>query len=183
MLRARTALLSFTLGVVAVFAVSGCNTEAKQKEQATAENARVEARAKELAQQMTRDIEAKQKADQIAAAAATDKAERDRLAKAPQEMFEASGVQMASTAKSHVQGIASVTLTNKSKHLVSGIRAKLDFMKDGDVEVSLPLQMSGALPAGATKTFSMTDHTLTASAVQTSASETRVTVTAAHAED
>lgn len=181
---AKSALLSFSaMALGLACSVAGCDGEAKKKEQEAAENARVEARAKELAQQMTKDIEQKQKADQVAAAAATERAERDRLAKAPQELFEASGLQMTPPGKGHQQSVAAVTLTNKSKHLVSGIRAKIDFMKDGDVEVSLPLSMTGALPAGATKTFSMADQTLAAGIVVTTGSETHVVVTAAHAED
>ena len=180
----KTALLSFTaMAFAVVCSVPGCDDEAKKKEQEAAENAKVEARAKELAQQMLRDIEQKQKAEQAAAAAAAERAERDRLAKAPQELFEATGLQMTPPGKGHQQSVAAVTLTNKSKHLVSGIRAKIDFIKDGDVEVSLPLSMTGALPAGATKTFSMTDQTLAAGAVVTTGSETHVVVTAAHAED
>ena len=64
---------------------------------------------------------------------------------------------------------------------MSGIRAEVDFSKDGDVEVSMPISLGGALPAGGTKMSSMADQTLAAGSVESTGGHTRVVVTAAHA--
>jgi flagellar motor protein MotB len=173
-----------TLGLLLIAPlVGGCDSKKKEQQKEQAENQKVEQKAKEMAQQMVPEIEARQKADEAAAKAKADEAERDKLSKMPQDLFETSGLQLAPTGKGKLQSVSAVTLTNKSHHLVGGIRAKIDFMKDGDVEVSLPLQLTGDIPAGGTRTFSTADQTLQAGSVEATASETRIIVTAAHPED
>ena len=174
-----TTLLSLALACIT--SATGCTSQSTKKAQEAAVNATVEARSKELASKFTRDIEQKQKADATAVAAAG--AERDGLAKTRQELFEPSGLTTAPSIEAHLQSVLAVTLASRSRHLVSGIRAEVDFSKDGDVDVSMPISLGGALPAGGTKTSSMADQILAAGSVESSGGHARVVVTAAPAED
>ena len=172
--------LASLLGVAPVALCGGCSSGKKTQQDQQAEAQKIEQKAKQLAQEMVPEIEARQQADQQQARLKADEAERSKLLLSPADFFETSGLKLTSTGKGHMQSVSALTITNKSHHLVSGIRANVDFMKDGDVEVSLPLQLTGSLPAGGTRTFSTEDQTLQAAAVDATATETRVTITTAH---
>lgn len=171
--------LALLLGVAPVALCGGCSSGKKEQQRQQAEEQKVEAKAKQLAEQMVPEIEARQKADEQQAKTKAEEAERNKLLKAPADFFEVSGLKLV-TGKHAVQSVSAVTITNKSHHLVSGLRARVDFMKDGDVEVSIPLQLTGTLPAGGTRTFSVDDQTLQAASVEATATEQRVIVTTAH---
>jgi hypothetical protein len=155
--------------------VSACHKKEKEEAAQKVEQAKVEARAEQLAEKMAPELADKARSDEIAKQAAETKAAREQMQKDPKTFFEASGLKILDLPKG-MHSVQALTLTNKSKFPVEQVVARVDYMKDGLPAAQIPLKLTGAIPAGGTRTFSVADNTLEGVSVEADDGETKVTV-------
>jgi outer membrane murein-binding lipoprotein Lpp len=166
-----------TACAVSLGLASGCHNKKKEEEaQQKAEQAKVEARAQELANKLAPELVDKERSDERAKQAAETKAERDKMQKDPKAFFEVSGLKVFDLPKG-MHSVQALTLTNKSKFAVELVVARVDFMKDGLPAAQIPLKLTGSVPAGGTRTFSVADNTLEGASVEADSGDTQVSVT------
>jgi hypothetical protein len=170
----RTGLLLCVLGIAA------CGGDKARLEAERAEEARIEARAQQLAQKIVADFEQQERSLEEVRRVQDRLTAQARLLATPNEFFEVSGLRVMTRGDAYrpLRSVLEVSLTNKSRYAVSQIVAHADFVLENEVIASVPLTLRGGLPAGATRRFSMSDETLAGAAVQTTATEVRVVVSA-----
>jgi hypothetical protein len=171
----RSGLLLWALG-----ALSACGGDKARREAERAEEAKVEARAQQLAQRIVAEFVQQERSLEEVRRVQDRLAAQARLLAAPNEFFEVSGLRLLTRGDNYrpLRSVLELSLTNKSRYAVSQINAHADFLLEGEVIASVPLTLRGGLPAGATRRFSVSDETLAGAAVQTTASEVRVVVSA-----
>ncbi len=169
----RTALV---LASLALGACSGPDPRQAERD----EQARIEARAQQLAQKIVADVEQQQRAIDEIKKVQDRLSAQARLLAWPDDFFEVSGVRILVRGDEYrpLRSVQELSLTNKSRFAVSSITVHADFLLEGEVVASIPLTLRGGLPAGATRRFSVRDETLAGAAVQTTASEVKVVVSA-----
>jgi hypothetical protein len=166
--------------LLCVLATAACGGEQARLEAQRAEDAKVEARAQQLAQKIVADFEQQERALEEIRRVQDRLAAQSRLLATPNDFFEVSGLRLMSRGDAYrpLRSVLELTLTNKSRYGVSQIVAHADFLLENEVIASVPLTLRGGLPAGATRRFSLSDETLAGAAVQTTASEVKVVVSA-----
>jgi outer membrane murein-binding lipoprotein Lpp len=165
-----------TACVVSLGLASGCHDKKKEEEQHKAEQAKVEARAQVLATKIAPELADKERSEENAKQAAETKAEREKMQKEPKSFFEASGLKVFDLPKG-MHSVQALTLTNKSKFAVEQVVARVDFTKDGLPAAQIPLKLTGSVPAGGTRTFSVADNTLEGASVEADTGDMVVIVT------
>jgi hypothetical protein len=167
---------------IMLFVAAGCHGQDKAEATQRAEaekQAEIDARAKQIAEKVVSEVEEQQRV-----AESLKKIEEMRVAQAkllaePAEFFEASGIKLSTRGEDEraLRSVREVSLTNKSRYGVTQVHARLELLQDGAVVASVPLTLRGAIPAGATRRFSVEDETLQAASVQGASNENRVIVT------
>jgi hypothetical protein len=165
---------------LAATGVVGCHAQDKAAEAQKQQEAQIETRAQQLAVTVAADLEARRQAEELAHRAAQEKADRETLQLSPKDFFEVSGLQVDNEGIGDLlRSVSRLTLTNQTRFTITQVDVRVDFMKDGAPAASIPLSLKGALPAGGTRTFSVSDDTLSGAAVKTPSSQTQVVIVSA----
>jgi hypothetical protein len=173
-MRARVLILPLSL----LACSAGCHRKEKTEQAEKAEEAKVEARAQELAAKMAVDIDNERRAEETVRRVEQMRSELQRLHTAPDEFFEASALRLMTRGAPDrpVRSVQEVTVTNKSKFAVLQINARVDFVENGTPVASIPIILRGALPAGGTRRYAVGEDTLEGAAVQTATTDTKFAV-------
>jgi len=179
MIATRTAVRGLVVVVGVGLGLAACHSAAEDRA-ARAEQAQIEARARELAQKIVADIEEQEHASDELRRIQDRLVAQTQLLATPDQFFETSGLRMLVRGDQErpLRSVQELSLTNKSRYPVSQIAARAEFVLEGEVVASVPLMLRGGLPAGATRRFAVADDTLASAAVQTTASETKIVITA-----